>query len=86
MEKVRIQDDLYHHVNNEKLEELVIPDDKFMAGGFAQLMEDVENIMRADFAAFEKGEKEIPEDLSAVKEAVELYRKVLNASARPDLY
>ena len=82
MEKVRIQDDLYHHVNNEKLEELVIPDDKFMAGGFAQLMEDVENIMRADFAAFEKGEKEIPEDLPAVKEAVELYRKVLNASAR----
>ncbi len=82
MEKVRIQDDLYLNVNEEKLKELVIPDDKFMAGGFAQLEEDVENIMRADFAAFSKGEKEIPEDLPEVKEAIKLYRKVLDVSKR----
>ena len=82
MENVRIQDDLYHSVNNEKLEKLVIPDDKFMAGGFAELEEDVENIMRKDFAAFAGNELAIPEDLPEVKEAVKLYRKVLDVSPR----
>ena len=32
MEKVRIQDDLYTHVNQETLDQLVIPDDKPTAG------------------------------------------------------
>ncbi|MBR5341525.1 MAG: M13 family metallopeptidase [Erysipelotrichaceae bacterium] len=82
MEKVRIQDDLFQNVNGEKLEKLVIPDDKFMAGGFAQLMEDVENIMLKDFAAFLNGEKAIPENLPEVKEAVKLYKKVLDADER----
>ena len=82
MEKVRIQDDLYHNVNNETLEKLVIPDDKFMAGGFSQLQEDVENIMRADFRAFADGSKKIPEDLPEVKESIKLYQKVLKADIR----
>jgi hypothetical protein len=45
MEKIRIQDDLYTYVNREKLEELVIPEDMPMAGGFATLQTDVEKLM-----------------------------------------
>ena len=37
MEKVRIQDDLYTHVNQEKLDQLVIPDDLPATGGFNTL-------------------------------------------------
>ena len=82
MEKVRIQDDLYQNVNGETLEKLVIPDDKFAAGGFMQLDEDVENIMQADFKAFAAGEKEMPEDIPEMKEALRLYRKVLDVEER----
>ena len=82
MEKARIQDDLYQNVNGETLEKLVIPDDKFAAGGFMQLDEDVENIMRADFAAFAAGEKEMPENIPEMKEALKLYRKVLDVEDR----
>ena len=45
MEKVRIQDDLYTYVNQAKLDELVIPDDMPVAGGFATLGTDVEKLM-----------------------------------------
>ena len=51
MEKVRIQDDLYTYVNQAKLEELVIPDDMPMAGGFAALSTDVEKLMIGEFNA-----------------------------------
>ena len=33
-DKVRIQDDLYTYVNQEKLAQLVIPDDQPSVGGF----------------------------------------------------
>ena len=49
MENIRIQDDLYMHVNQETLDKLVIPDDKPYAGGFAELAEGVEKIMMAEF-------------------------------------
>ena len=49
MENIRIQDDLYTYVNREKLEELVIPDDMPMAGGFAALSTDVEKLMIGEF-------------------------------------
>ena len=49
MENVRIQDDLYTHVNQETLDKLVIPDDKPMAGGFAELADGVEKIMMEEF-------------------------------------
>ena len=49
MEKVRIQDDLYTYVNQAKLEELVIPDDMPVAGGFAALRDDVEKLMIGEF-------------------------------------
>ena len=54
MEKPRIQDDLYTYVNQEKLDSLVIPDDKPCVGGFQTLAEDVEKIM---LTAERKGEK-----------------------------
>ena len=49
MEKVRIQDDLYTYVNQQKLEELVIPDDQPATGGFNLLAKDVEKIMIDEF-------------------------------------
>ena len=51
MEKIRIQDDLYTYVNQAKLEELVIPDDMPVAGGFATLGTDVEKLMIGEFNA-----------------------------------
>lgn len=49
MEKVRIQDDLYTYVNQEKLENLQIPDDLPCIGGFQTLAKDVEKIMIDEF-------------------------------------
>ncbi|MBQ9145448.1 MAG: M13 family peptidase [Clostridia bacterium] len=49
MEDIRIQDDLYMYVNQETLEKLEIPADKPVAGGFAELSDGVEKIMRAEF-------------------------------------
>ena len=49
MEKIRIQDDLYTYVNQSKLDELVIPDDMPVAGGFATLGTDVEKLMIGEF-------------------------------------
>ena len=51
MENIRIQDDLYTYVNQAKLDELVIPDDMPMAGGFATLSTDVEKLMIGEFNA-----------------------------------
>ncbi len=51
MEKIRIQDDLYTYVNQAKLEELVIPEDMPVAGGFATLDSDVEKLMIGEFNA-----------------------------------
>ena len=50
MESIRIQDDLYHFVNGETIEKLVIPDDKPAAGGFQDLADGVEKIMMDEFA------------------------------------
>ena len=49
MENIRIQDDLYMYVNQETLDKLVIPDDKPIAGGFAELSDGVEKIMMEEF-------------------------------------
>ena len=49
METIRIQDDLYNYVNQETLENLVIPDDMPVAGGFAALNTDVEKLMIGEF-------------------------------------
>ena len=49
MEKIRIQDDLYTHVNQAKLEELVIPEDMPVAGSAMALMTGVEKLMIGEF-------------------------------------
>ncbi len=49
MENIRIQDDLYNYVNQETLEQLVIPDDKPTAGGFSELADGVEKLMMGEF-------------------------------------
>ena len=49
MENIRIQDDLYTYVNQAKLDELVIPEDMPVAGGFAALNTDVEKLMIGEF-------------------------------------
>ncbi len=51
METIRIQDDLYTYVNQATLDQLVIPDDMPMAGGFAALSTDVEKLMIGEFNA-----------------------------------
>ena len=49
MKKIRIQDDLYTFVNQEKLEQLVIPDDQPCTGGFNTLAVGVEQLMMKEF-------------------------------------
>ena len=56
MENIRIQDDLYTYVNQAKLDELVIPDDKPFAGGFAELSDSLEKIMMEEFATMTANE------------------------------
>ena len=70
MENIRIQDDLYTFVNQKKLDELVIPDDKPCAGGFIELADSVEKIMMSEFEAMAES-KDYPNDY--LKRACELY-------------
>ena len=49
MSNVRIQDDLYTYVNQEKIEQLTIPSDMPSIGGFATLSIDVEKLMINEF-------------------------------------
>ena len=55
--KVRIQDDLYAHVNQAWIDKAVIPDDKPMAGGFSDLAKGVEDRLIADFKKMAEGKK-----------------------------
>ena len=79
MENVRIQDDLYNHVNGETLEKLVIPDDKPTAGGFQDLADGVEKIMMGEFEAMAES-KAYPNDY--LKRACELYAIAKNAEKK----
>ena len=54
MEQVRIQDDLFNHVNGEWIEKAVIPDDRPTAGGFSELSQGVEKLLMADFKSMSK--------------------------------
>ncbi len=79
-ERIRIQDDLYEAVNGEWLKTAVIPEDRPIAGGFAELEQDVEKTMMADFKAFAEGTKTT--DIPEFTYAVALYRKVLDTERR----
>ncbi len=80
MRDIRIQDDLFEYVNGEWLETAVIPEDRPTTGGFADLDQDVEKTLMADFRAFAAGEKTT--DIPSVNAAVRLYRKVLDTERR----
>ena len=79
MEKVRIQDDLYMFVNGETLENLVIPDDKPTAGGFAELSDGVEKTMMGEFETMAQS-KDYPNDY--LKRACELYAVAMDADKK----
>ena len=77
---IRIQDDLYQAVNGDWLKTAVIPEDRPTTGGFADLDQDVEKIMMADFRAFAEGSK--TSDIPEMKYAIALYKKVLDTERR----
>ena len=79
MENIRIQDDLYMHVNKEALDKLVIPDDKPTAGGFAELADGVEKIMMNEFETMTEN-KSYPNDY--LKRACELYAIAMDAERK----
>ncbi len=79
MENIRIQDDLYMHVNQAKLEELVIPDDRPSTGGFATLNDEVEQLMIGEFNAMVKS-KEYPNDY--LKRTLTLYKAAKNVAKK----
>ena len=79
MENIRIQDDLYHHVNQETLDRLVIPDDKPVAGGFSELADGVEKIMMGEFSTMTET-KSYPNDY--LRRACELYAIAMDADRK----
>lgn len=76
----RIQDDLYQAVNGKWLKSAVIPDDRATAGGFAKLDQDVEEKLMSDFKDMKDGK--ITSDIPEMKEAIRLYRKILDIDRR----
>ena len=79
MEQIRIQDDLYTYVNQKRLEELVIPDDKPCTGGFMNLALDVEKIMIDEFSSMSETE-EYPNDY--LKKACRLFKIAKNVERK----
>ena len=79
MEKPRIQDDLYTYVNQEKLDQLVIPDDKPCIGGFQTIAEEVEETMINEFRTMSESNS-FPND--HLKRAVSLYNIAKNAEKK----
>ena len=79
METIRIQDDLYNFVNQKTLEELVIPDDKPVAGGFAKLGDAVEKIMMQEFATMAET-REYPNVY--LERACQLYAIIMDAGKK----
>lgn len=77
--KVRIQDDLFTYVNQEKIDQLVIPDDMPVAGGFSELHQNVEKILMNDFEELAKADKI---DDPNIEKAINLYRIAKNVKKR----
>lgn len=82
MEKkaVRVQDDLYHAVNDEWLATAKIPDDLPCCGGFSDLAIGVEKTMMDDFKAMAEGGKAIPD--AYMEKAVALFKKGRDVARR----
>ena len=80
MDEIRVQDDLYLHVNKEWIDKAVIPDDKPRIGGFADLDEDVEKLLIGDFNKMSEGKLKCPD--ANVQKAVQLFKLVKNTEKR----
>lgn len=77
-DKVRVQDDLYNYVNGKWIEKAKIRDDLPAAGGFFDLVVDVEKIMIKELKTLAK--KEVKDPLLA--KAVSLFKKVQDDESR----
>lgn len=77
---IRVQDDLYMHVNKEWLDKAVIPADKPAVGGFINLDTEVEQLLIADLNKMAKGKMEAPD--ANVQKAVDLFKLVKNVKKR----
>ena len=76
---IRIQDDLFTYVNQDKIDTLVIPDDMPVAGGFAELHDNVEKLLMDEFKELEKsGDIQDPN----FKKAIDLYSVAKNVKKR----
>ena len=78
-----LKDDLYQAVNGEWLQHAVIPADKPTTGGFADLADNIEKTLMADFQAMLDG-KDIPDD-PYLQEFIKYYRKAANFDEREAL-
>ena len=78
-EKVRIQDDLFTFVNQETIDQLVIPDDMPVAGGFSELHQNVEKILMKDFEDLAKADHIDDKNL---EKAINLYKIAKNVKKR----
>ena len=79
MDNIRIQDDLYTYVNQQKLEELVIPDDQPCTGGFSTIALELEKTMINEFNTL-SASKEYPNDY--LKNACTLYEIAKDAEKK----
>lgn len=77
--KTRIQDDLYTYVNQQKLEELVIPDDLPANGGFLELHIGVEKLMMDEFERLAKSDEKLEPNM---RKAIDLYSIIKNVKKR----
>ena len=78
--EIRVQDDLYLHVNKEWMDKAVIPDDKPRIGGFADLDEGVEKLLIGDFNKMAEGKLKCPD--ANVKKAIELFKLTKDTAKR----
>ena len=78
--EIRVQDDLYLHVNKEWMDKAVIPDDKPRIGGFADLDEGVEKLLIGDFNKMAAGKLKCPD--KNVQKAIELFKLIKNTEKR----
>lgn len=67
-----VKTDFYDHVNGEWVKTAEIPADKPATGGFQDLVQDIEQLLMAEFAEMAVGTKEIP--AGRMKDAIEFYK------------
>lgn len=79
MEKIRIQDDLYTYVNQEKLDELVIPDDLPRIGGFTTLDVEIRKLMIDEFKSMSETDSYPNEH---IRRACSLFKLALDADRK----